>query len=171
MAVLISGSMTQQPHNTCTSTLTTRASYALRAFCCVLWLSLLVPAAAYAQVAATQPVFSPQERELKPGEVHSYRLPLTAGQFFYALVEQKQVDLNVALFTPDNQLIAETDSPNDRWGTEPVLLLADKPGDYRIEIRSPTGQAAGRYAIAIVASRDATSADKDLVRAQRLSDD
>jgi hypothetical protein len=37
-------------------------------------------------------------------------------------VEQKEIDVSVVLFGPDGQQIAETDSPNDRWGTEPVLL-------------------------------------------------
>ena len=162
--------MTRRSHK---RKLTTRRTYlcaALHAFSCLLLLTFFA-ATADAQVSQTLTTFAPQERELKPGEVHSYRLPLTSGQFFYALVEQQQVDLSIALFTPDNQLIAETDSPNDRWGTEPVLLLADKSGDYRVEIRSPAGQPAGRYAITIVASRDATPADKDLVRAQRLSDE
>jgi CHAT domain-containing protein/tetratricopeptide (TPR) repeat protein len=137
-----------------------------------LWLSVFL-CAALAQVRGpstqTLPTFSAQERELKGGETHSYRLPLTAGQFFYALVEQKEIDVTVALFGPDGQEIGEADSPNDRWGTEPVLIIADKPGDYRIEVRSPNSKVApGRYAISIVQLRDATADDKRLVHAQRL---
>ncbi|HKY42306.1 MAG TPA: CHAT domain-containing protein [Pyrinomonadaceae bacterium] len=117
----------------------------------------------------TLPAFSAQERPLNGGETHSYRLSLTPGQFFHALVEQKEIDVRVFLFGPDGQQIAETDSPNDRWRTEPVLLVADKAGDYRVEVRSLNSKAApGRYEIKIVSSREATSADKNLVRAQRL---
>ena len=100
-----------------------------RAVSGLLWLTLFV-ASALGQSTNTLPNFSAQERELKASETHSYRLPLTAGQFFYALVEQKEIDLSIVLFGPDGQQIAETDSPNDRWGTEPVLLLAGKSGDY-----------------------------------------
>ena len=115
------------------------------------------------------PVFSAQERPLKGGEIHSYRLSLTPGQFFYALVEQKEIDVRVFLFGPDGQQLGETDSPNDKWGTEPVLLVADKGGDYRVEVRSQNNKAApGRYDIKMVSLREATLADKNLVRAQRL---
>ena len=121
------------------------------------------------QKTETLPAFSAQERPLNGGETHAYRLTLTSGQFFYALVEQKEIDVRVFLFAPDGQQIAETDSPNDRWGTEPVLLVADKAGDYRVELRSPNSKASpGRYEIENVSVRDATPADKNLVRAQRL---
>ena len=117
----------------------------------------------------TLPTFSAQERELKGGETHSYKLALTAGQFLYALVEQKEIDVTVALFAPDGKEIGEADSPNDRWGTEPVLIVADKPGNYRIEVRAPNVKVApGRYAISIVQLREATADDKTLTHAQRL---
>ena len=136
-----------------------------------LWLVFFV-SVAFAQVATsstqTLPTFSAQERELKAGESHSYRVALTSGQFFYALVEQKEIDVSVALFAPDGQEIGEVDSPNDRWGTEPILLLADKPGDYRIEVRAPAKVAPGRYEIRILHLREATNDDKRLVQAQRL---
>ncbi|HEY0366800.1 MAG TPA: CHAT domain-containing protein, partial [Pyrinomonadaceae bacterium] len=141
-----------------------------------LWLSLFVSIGC-AQVTTapnqektqTLPPFSAQERELKGGETHSYRLSLAAGQFFYALVEQKEIDVSVAVFAPDGKEIGEVDSPNDRWGTEPVLLVADKAGDYRIEVRSPNSKVApGRYAISIVQLREATADDKTLTHAQRL---
>jgi CHAT domain-containing protein len=120
------------------------------------------------QTTQTLPTFAAQERELKGGETHAYRLALTAGQFVYALVEQKSVDVTIALFGPDGREIGETDGPND-WGTEPVLLIADKAGDYRIEVRAPNNKVPpGRYAISIVRLREATPDDKRLVQAQRL---
>ena len=149
--------MMDQSHNTSAS----------RRLLSVLWLIVFISAAS-AQQTDLLPVFSAQERELKEKETHSYRITLTSGQFFYALVEQKEIDLSLAGFGPDAQQIFETDSPNDLWGTEAVLLLADKPGDYRVEVRAPTNKVPpGRYAITIVASRDATPADKALVGAQR----
>jgi CHAT domain-containing protein/tetratricopeptide (TPR) repeat protein len=135
-----------------------------------LWLSFFV-SVGFSQTQ-TLPTFSAQQRELKGGETHSYRVALTAGQFLYALVEQKEIDVSVALFAPDGQQIAETDSPNDRWGTEPVLILAGKTGDYRIDVHSPNSKVApGRYEIRIVQLREATAEDKELVRAQRVSEE
>ena len=140
-----------------------------------LWLALFV-SVGFSQVtnAPDQPktqtlsTFSAQERDLKGGDTHSYRIALTAGQFLYALVEQKEIDVSVALFAPDGQEIGVAESPNDRWGTEPVLLIADKSGDYRIDVRSQANVAPGRYEIRIVHLREATTDDTRLVHAQRL---
>lgn len=137
----------------------------------VVWVTLFV-SQAFAQVTDSLPSFSPQERELRENETHSYRLALSSGQFFYGLVEQKEIDLLIAVFGPDGQQLAETDSPNDRWGLEPVLLVAEKSGDYRVDVRAPTSKVApGRYEIRVVALREATPADKRLVSAQRLVDE
>ena len=153
--------MTHQPHNT-----------PLRlGIVSVVWVSLFV-SLAFAQVADSLPSLSPGEHELKEKETHSYRLSLSAGQFFYGLVEQKEIDVVIAVFGPGGNQLAETDSPNDRWGTEPVLLVAEEPGDYRVEVRAPTGKVApGRYEIRVVAQREATPADKRLVSAQRLAEE
>ena len=135
----------------------------LSVICLGLFVSLAV-----AQVNDPLPTFSAQERELKEKETHAYRLSLTAGQFFYGVVEQKDIDLNIAVFAPDGHQVAETDSPNERWGIEPILLVAEKSGDYRVEVRAPTGKVApGRYEIRVAALREATPADKSLAGAQR----
>ena len=135
------------------------------------WLSLFV-SVGFSQVTTsntqTLPTFSAQERELKGGETHSYRVPLTSGQFLYAVVEQKEINVYLTLFAPDGQEIGNVDSPNDRWGTEPVLLIADKSGDYRVEVRSQDNVAPGRYEIRIVQLREATADDRRLVHAQRV---
>src|SRR5258705_9359287 len=115
------------------------------------------------------PLLSNGEHSLKGGETQPYRIALATGQFLYAEVEQEGIDLALALFGPDGSQIAITDSPNDRWGTEPVLLIADISGEYRIEVRSPNIKAdSGRYRIEIAAQRQATPADKGHVSAQRV---
>jgi CHAT domain-containing protein len=114
------------------------------------------------------PALSPGEHELKGGETHSYQISLPSGQFFYALVEPKNIDVFVTLFGPDGQKFAVTNAPNE-WDVEPVLMVANKAGDYRVDITSPDGKAAsGRYEIRIVAEREATTTDKGHVAAQRL---
>ena len=113
------------------------------------------------------PTLSATERELKGGETHSYRIPLTSGQFLYALVEQKDIDVVTAEFDPDGNQIIESDSPNDRWGTEPILLVASRSGIYRVDVRSPNAKApAGRYEIKMIALREATPIDKGHVTAE-----
>ena len=108
------------------------------------------------------------QHSLKGGERHFYRVTLTAGQFLYALVEQQGIDIEIALFNPDGSPVAVTDSPNGRFGSEPILLTATISGEHRVEIRSPNAQAeAGSYQIRIQVLREATANDKQYVTAQR----
>jgi CHAT domain-containing protein len=137
-----------------------KAFYAL--LLCIL---LSAPAAAFnAQVRA----LADGTYSINGGESHSYLIKLTAGQYFYALVDQQGIDLAVTLFTPEGSQIAVTDSPNGSWGTEPVLLLADQSGEYRVEIRASNPKAtAAHYQVKIMAQREATATDKGYVIAQR----
>jgi CHAT domain-containing protein/tetratricopeptide (TPR) repeat protein len=121
------------------------------------------------QASADLPLFGPVEKELRGGETHSYRVSLKPGQFLHALIEQKGIDVVAVVFGPDGKQVSESDSRNDRSGAELILLIAGSAGEYRVDIRSATAKApAGRYAIRIVALREATSADKDYVTAQNL---
>ena len=114
------------------------------------------------------PVLSDGQYQLKRGESHSYRITLTAGQFVNALVEQQGIDAVVTVFSPDGSQLSVTDSLNGRFGSEPILLLATIPGDYRIEIKCAAADADGTYQIHVSAVREATAADKEYVRAQRV---
>ena len=135
--------------------------------------ALVISAAPVAgQGSAELPVLSAVSRELKGGETHSYQLRLTSGQFVYAVVEQDNVDVVTAVFGPDGKQLSESDSPNDRWGAEPVIVLAAASGDYRVDIRSPNSRApAGRYEIRIIALRSATATDRDHAAAQLAFDE
>jgi CHAT domain-containing protein/tetratricopeptide (TPR) repeat protein len=112
------------------------------------------------------------EHELKGGETHSYRISLTSNQFFYALVEQIDIDVTTAVFAPDGKQLTESNSPNDRWGTEPVLFVAPASGEFRVDIRASNSKVPpGRYRIKIMAQREAASVDKDHALAQAAFDE
>jgi CHAT domain-containing protein/Tfp pilus assembly protein PilF len=133
---------------------------------------LICVASLLAQTANELPALSDVARELKGGETHSFRISLTSGQFLYALVEQKDIDVMTSVFGPDGKQLTESNSPNDRWGTEPVLLVAATAGEYRVDVRSSNNKApAGRYQIKIIALREATSIDKGHAEAQALFDE
>lgn len=118
--------------------------------------------------ASQSPTLTDGRHALKGGESHSYSVKLAPGQFLYALVEQQGIDVKVTVFKPDGAELAATNSPNDRWGTEPVLVVADVSGDYRVEIRAPNEKAsAANYQIKLVALREASEIDKGHVIAQR----
>ena len=133
---------------------------------------LLCVAPTLAQTPKDLPTLTALDRELKGGDTHSYRVLLSANQFLYALVEQKDIDLVTAVFGPDGKQLTDSDSPNDRWGTEPILWVASVAGEYRVDVRSSNSKApAGRYEIKILALREATQIDKDHVAAQSAFDE
>ena len=78
----------------------------------------------------------------------------------------------VALYGPGGERIVEIDSPNDLNGPEPVSLVAEAPGSYRLEVRSADKNArAGRYEVKIEELRATTPQDKSRVDAQKASTD
>ena len=114
----------------------------------------------------------PIERELAGGGSHSYQLRLAAGQFCHVVVDQRGIDVVAALYGSDGVKIVEVDSPNEVNGPEPVSLLVEVSGNYRLEVRSPGKNASsGRYEVKIVELRAATSRDKDRIVAQKAYTD
>src|ERR1051326_2056151 len=125
-----------------------------------------------AQTAQELPAFAAVKRELKTGETHSFRIVLNAGEFLYATVEQQDIDVVTAVFSPDGKQLTESDSPNDRWGSEPIIFVAPVSGEYRVDIRGPRSQVpAGHYEIKIIALRDSNAIDKGHAAAQLLFDE
>lgn len=111
---------------------------------------------------------TPFERELKGGETQSFRTRLSSGQFMEAVVEQKGIDVVVTLLGPGKKQISRSDSPNGRYGPEPLVLIAESSGDYEIEVQSTNSRApAGRYEIRMSALREATQTDSEHVAADR----
>src|ERR1044072_3173448 len=124
----------------------------------ILSLAQMLACVAVAQTPANLGPLSDGEHEFKGGETHSYRITLTANEFLYALVEQLDIDVTTAVFAPDGKQLTESNSPNDRWGPEPILFVAPTTGEYRVDIRATnTKVPSGRYRIKIMAQREATS--------------
>ena len=108
------------------------------------------------------------ERELKAGEMHAYIVRLTSGQYLRVVVEQKGIDVAVRLFGPDGQKLTEVDSPNGKEGPEPISMIAQVAGAYRLEVKSlDEGAAPGRYEIKVEDFRAATPKDLDRIAAER----
>jgi CHAT domain-containing protein/tetratricopeptide (TPR) repeat protein len=110
----------------------------------------------------------PVDREISGGETHNYQIKLDAGQFLRAVVDQRGVNLRLALYGPDDRKIADLDSPNGAQGPEPVSLIAEAAGTYRLELRSAQPNAPkGRYEIRTEERRAATAMDKARLTAER----
>ncbi len=114
-------------------------------------------------------VGTPVERELRGGEEHRYAVRLDVGQYLYAVIEQKGVDVVVTLTDPGGAAVGEVDSPNGAQGPEPVYYVAETAGVYRLDVRSRDTKApAGRYEVMVVEARAATARDRPLAEARTL---
>ena len=122
--------------------------------------------------AAPLEVGAPIKRQIEPDAVHIYRISLAAGQYFRAIVDQQGADVVVTLLGPNGQRVIQTDGVTGSTGPEPLTLIAEEAGEYRIEVRLSGKKApAGIYQIRIEALRSPTQADRDQAAAEKLYSD
>jgi len=100
--------------------------------------------------------------------VHSHWIDLKAGQFAGLVVDQKGVDVTVTLVGPDGRRLRTVDTPNGTQGPEPVPVVAETAGRYRLEVSSSEPGARSRYAVRVEALRPATDRDRQRVAAEDL---
>jgi CHAT domain-containing protein/Tfp pilus assembly protein PilF len=111
---------------------------------------------------------TPVEKKLAGGELHTYEILLNAGQFLHVVVDQRGIDVLVTALRPDRKQILEIDSPNGAQGPEPVLLIAEESGGYRLTVRSlEKGARAGSYEIRVEELRDSRPEDLSLVHGEK----
>ena len=129
-------------------------------------LLLHLPALRAQSAPATVPLEAgkPIERALAGDVTHSYSITLGANQFLRVVVDQKGIDVEVALFAPDGKQIVKVDGPNGSAGPESISVIAEATGSYRLEVRSLEAKAAaGRYQVRVEELRAATAQDKSRV--------
>ena len=110
----------------------------------------------------------PIVRTINAGETDSYTLSLTAGQYAHLTVDQRGVDVVVSIFTPDGAKVVRVDMPNGDKGVEPVFLVAESSGAYRVEVLSTSPKRAGNYEVKLEELRTATEPDRNRLAAQTL---
>jgi CHAT domain-containing protein/Tfp pilus assembly protein PilF len=106
---------------------------------------------------------------MRGGEEHSYRLTLNAGQYARLVLDQKGIDVVLALSGVDGKPLLEVDNNlSGTRGMEVVSLVAEVSGAYLFNVRSlEKGASAGRYEVRIEELRTATEADRTRVAAER----
>ncbi|MBL8149128.1 MAG: tetratricopeptide repeat protein [Blastocatellia bacterium] len=113
-------------------------------------------------------------KQLKGEEKEDFYLEAKENEYIKIVVEQKGIDVLVKVYDPEAKEIFEIDSPNGTQGEEPVELVTEKSGLYKIEVSSLEKSAPlGRYEIKIDAQRTAKAGEdkkiKALQEATRLS--
>jgi CHAT domain-containing protein/Tfp pilus assembly protein PilF len=111
----------------------------------------------------------PVAREMRGGEQHTYRVTLSAGQHARVVVDQKGIDVVLALLGTDGKQLLEVDNNlSGTRGMEVVSLVADVSGTYVFKVGSlEKGASAGRYEIRLEDLRVATGTDRTRVAAER----
>lgn len=119
--------------------------------------------------AYTLVVGPPVVREMRGDEQHTYQLSLSAGQYARITVEQKGIDVVLALLGAEGRPLLEVDNNlSGTRGMEVVSLVAEVSGVYLFKVRSlQKGALAGRYEVRIEDLRAATEADRTRVAAER----
>lgn len=137
----------------------------------VSWLLLLSAPVndAKSQQETALTVGQPVAREMRGGEHHTYQVTLNAGQYARVVVEQKGIDVVLALLAADGKPLLEVDNNlSGTRGMEVVSLVAEVSAAYVINVRSLEKDAsAGRYELRIEDLRTATDADRTRVAAER----
>jgi hypothetical protein len=105
----------------------------------------------------TLQIGNPLERQLKPGQAHTFTVNLEENTFIQLVVEQRGIDAVVKVSSPDGKSLGTFDTPNGADGPENVSFVAVTAGAYRVNVEPLNQEAAeGRYLIKIIEVREAT---------------
>jgi CHAT domain-containing protein/Tfp pilus assembly protein PilF len=97
---------------------------------------------------------------------------MTPGQYMQLVVDQRSIDVVVALFAPNGEKISEVNKPIELMGQDILSAIAEKVGIYRVEVRSLRKDAKpGRYEIKIEELRSANAEDRYRVAAGSVLQD
>ena len=158
---------------------------ALFALLCLCLASLSARAAVYCnsrleQSAAAQNTGQPQdtwqllelgrpiERELRGGEIHTYRINVEPGQFVHIVIEKKGIESAGALIGPDAKLIAIAQRTNGPFGSEAVSAIVTAPGAHILRVFPANKNApAGKYEVTLTDSRLPRPEDSVRIAAER----
>ena len=106
------------------------------------------------------------ERELAPGQTDEYTVKVASGQFVRVVARQMGVDVAVAILDPQGKTVAEADRMNGAFGPEAASFIGETAGEYRVRVSSGS-EAAGRYQMELLESREPTEADRNRIEAER----
>jgi CHAT domain-containing protein/tetratricopeptide (TPR) repeat protein len=119
--------------------------------------------------ARAQTTGLPFERELSGGEMHTYRLTLSSGQFIRAVFDQRGIDVEVTLLDAAGRQLLLVNNPVGVWGPEPVFFEVTSGGQYTLIVRPTRANAPpGRYALNLDTRSVAQAGDQARLPADRV---
>lgn len=136
------------------------------------WLAAFFCTNLFAQdEAKTLQISQSVSREIAQNQVHTYKINAKSGEFARVVVRQKNVDVALRGVAPDGQKFIETDNSDNRFEPERLSFVADKTGEYKIEIAFVrNSKTPAEYEINLEILRASEAKDETRVRAERLYD-
>lgn len=128
----------------------------------------LLTGAALAQEASPLGIRKPVSRELAGFETHDYFIAMQAGQSATILFRNRGIDFTARLLAPDGAEIIDFAVPQGLGDEETDAVVAERTGMYRLRIKAPYRQPAGRYEVRLDDVRQATERDRRLHQALAL---
>jgi tetratricopeptide (TPR) repeat protein len=111
----------------------------------------------------------PVEREISGGQSHTYQISLAAGQFMRVVVEQRGIDVKLALSIPDDKPLVESDLTGILGLAESLSYEAAAAGTYQLVVHG-NGDAtqSGAYETRLDVKASATVQDRKRITAESL---
>lgn len=110
----------------------------------------------------------PSDGTLTAGQTQTYRLKLKTADFVSLTIETQALPLNITVFAPNSEKLAEVTRKQEDQKPKPVSFIADNEGEYRIELRATETTSGGSYRLSVAERRAATTADRTRLRADQL---
>src|SRR5581483_3303366 len=134
----------------------------------------LLPASAVingAQTRTSPPkleLHKPIEATIAAGETRLYRLEINAKQFIRVRVQQRGINVRIALLSADGTRIQEADANKNPDGEESLAAIVETAGRYQIEVSGAAGTDTGSFGITLEDLRDGTSEDVAYIEVVKL---
>lgn len=107
-------------------------------------------------------------REFKSGERHLFSIQARSGEALEIVADKKAVDIGLAAYSPIGEKIVVSNAPGGFGGRETLFFIAEKSGQYRIEIASKRpGNFTGEFTITLTNQSSAKSVDAERAAAMK----
>lgn len=111
----------------------------------------------------------PQEREIRAGETHEYRIVAQTGDYARVSLDQTGVDVALRLVGPSGEEVGEADGVGGKKHPDLLSWIAGSGGDFRLIVTPHGPDGAGLYKVSLEELRPGAAGDPDRVAAEKLT--
>ena len=134
-------------------------------------IAVIFPSSAFPQTPEIFPFNQEVTRVVTGGQKQRWQFSVNSAQYFQLVLEKLGLDFHLVVTDPDQKIILEMDAGEISIGElqfSVVAFMAEKSGNYTLEISTSTSPESGRYTMTPAVLRVATEADRQRLNAHRL---